>query len=81
MYIFLNAYVVAVAVESITENIDGYEDSDWLHRDNSYKPMQTDKDNTCTNLGFFVRKTNYILLCLYDAEAKVNVMLLLYICR
>jgi hypothetical protein len=29
---------------------------------------------------FFVPNTNYFFLCLYDAEAKVNIMLL-YICR
>jgi hypothetical protein len=48
----LNVYVVPVGVESTTENTDGYEDSDWLHRDNSYKLMQIDKDNTCTDLVF-----------------------------
>jgi hypothetical protein len=48
----LNLYVVPVGVESTTESTDGYEDSDWLHRNNSYKPMQIDKDNTCTILVF-----------------------------
>ena len=51
-YLLCN-YVVPVGVESTTKNTDGYEDSDWLHRNNSYKSMQIDKDNSCTNFVFF----------------------------
>ena len=72
-YLLCN-YIVPVGVESTTENTDGYEDSDWLHRNSSYKPMQAiDKDNICTILVFFVPNTNYFFLCLYDVEAKVNI--------
>ena len=35
-YLLCN-YVVPVEVESTTENTNGYEDSDWLHRNNSYE--------------------------------------------
>ena len=55
-------YVVPVGVESTTENTDGYEDSDWLHRNNSYELMQIDKDNTCTVLVSFVPNTNYFFV-------------------
>ena len=72
-------HVVPVGVDSTTESTDVYEDSNWLHRNNSYNPMKIDKDNTCTIFAFFLN-TNYFFLCLYDAEAKVNIMLL-YICR
>ena len=60
-YLLCN-YVVLVRVESITENTDGYEDSDWLHRNHSYELMQIDKDNTCTILVSFVPNTNYFFV-------------------
>ena len=60
-YLLCN-YVVPVGVESTTENTDGYEDSDWLHRNNSYELMQIDKDNTCTILVSFVPNTNYFFV-------------------
>ena len=56
-------YVVPVGVESTTENTDGYEDSDWLHRNSSYKPMQIDKDNTCTIFCFFLFLILIIFSC------------------
>ena len=81
-YLLCN-YVVAVGVESTTENTCDNEDSDWLHRNNTYEPMQIDNDDRCIILGFLcVPNTNYIFLSLYDAKAKVNMLLLLlYICR
>ena len=60
-YLLCN-YVVPVGVESTTENTDGYEDSDRLHRNNSYELMQIDKDNTCTILVSFVPNTNYFVI-------------------
>ena len=60
-YLLCN-YVVPVGVESTTENTDVYEDSDWLHRNNSYELMQIDKDNTCTILVSFVPNTNYFFV-------------------
>ena len=77
--IYSECHVVPVGVDSTTESTNVYEDSDWPHRNNSYNPMKIDKDNICTILVFFLN-TNYFFLCLYDAEAKVNIMLL-YICR
>ena len=41
-YLLCN-YVVPVRVESTTKNTDGYENSDWLHRNNSYELMRIDK--------------------------------------
>ena len=60
-YLLCN-YVVPVEVESTMENTNGYEDSDWLHRNNSYELKQIDKDNTCTILVSFVRNTNYFFV-------------------
>ena len=50
--IYIECHVVPVGVDSTTESTDVYEDSDGLHRNNSYNPMQIDKDNTCTILVF-----------------------------
>jgi len=60
-YLFCN-YVVPIEVKSTTENTDGFEDSDWLHQNNSYELMQIDKDNTCTILVSFVPNTNYFFV-------------------
>ena len=59
--IYSECHMVPVGVDSTTESTDVYEDSDWLHRNNSYNPMRIDKDNTCTILVFFLN-TNYFFV-------------------
>ena len=60
--IYSEYHVVPVGVDSTAESTDVHEDSDWLHRNNSYELMQIDKDNTCTILVSFVPNTNYFFV-------------------
>ncbi|XP_021320662.1 uncharacterized protein LOC8073270 isoform X2 [Sorghum bicolor] len=68
-----------VGFQTTTENTDGYEDSDWLHRNDSYNPMQIDKDNTCTILIFFVHITNYFFLCFLMWRPKLKSCYYIYV--
>ena len=60
-------HVVPVRVDSTTESTDVYEDSDGLHRNNSYNPMQIDKDNTCTILVFL-----FLILLIFSCVCMMS---------
>jgi hypothetical protein len=68
----LNGFVIPVGVESTMESTDGYEDSDWLHRSNSYKPLQIDKDNTCTVLVFFLILIIFSCVCMMPRPRLIS---------
>ncbi|KAG0531111.1 hypothetical protein BDA96_05G245800 [Sorghum bicolor] len=68
-----------VGFQTTTESTDGYEDSDWLHRNDSYNPMQIDKDNTCTILIFLFILLSIFFLCFLIWRPKLKSCYYIYV--